>query len=178
MTGSRPDFRNILTSARSAPRTIARTLRSRASSHFAYLAGQWEKWYQDRLAHFERIKATSRRNSRAVSGRAYSDSHQQRDACVYAADAERSGHFAQMSAGRLCEPATLGLQAARDVAAGMRLSPGMGPLAAVGFVRQSRARPGLETFIANAGVTHFFVDTHLITGGQPLGTFDNGISSR
>src|SRR5208282_6093429 len=24
--------------------------------HFAYLAGQWEKWYQDRLAHFDRIK--------------------------------------------------------------------------------------------------------------------------
>ncbi len=24
--------------------------------HFAYLAGQWEKWYQDRLSHFDRIK--------------------------------------------------------------------------------------------------------------------------
>ncbi|MBM3459550.1 MAG: hypothetical protein FJX77_13600, partial [Armatimonadetes bacterium] len=33
-----------------------------------------------------------------------------------------------------------------------------------------RDRPGLETFLAAAGVTHFFVDTHLITQGWPLGT--------
>src|ERR1700677_1746523 len=29
---------------------------SRNELHFAYLAGQWEKWHQDRLAHFDRIK--------------------------------------------------------------------------------------------------------------------------
>ena len=37
-----------------------------------------------------------------------------------------------------------------------------------------RHRQGLENFIGEAGVTHFFVDTHLITGGQPLGTYDHG----
>ncbi len=38
----------------------------------------------------------------------------------------------------------------------------------------ARHRVGIENFIAAAGVTHFFVDTHLITGGHPLGTFDQG----
>jgi 1,4-alpha-glucan branching enzyme len=37
-----------------------------------------------------------------------------------------------------------------------------------------RDRPGLETFIAAAGVDHFFVDTHLITGCKPMGTLDVG----
>ena len=38
----------------------------------------------------------------------------------------------------------------------------------------ARHRVGLEKFIAGAGITHFFVDTHLITGGQPMGTMDQG----
>jgi 1,4-alpha-glucan branching enzyme len=36
-----------------------------------------------------------------------------------------------------------------------------------------RDRRGVEEFIGEAGVTHFFVDTHLITGGGVMGTFDN-----
>jgi 1,4-alpha-glucan branching enzyme len=38
----------------------------------------------------------------------------------------------------------------------------------------ARYRVGLEQFIADAGVSHFFVDTHLISGGQPLGMLDKG----
>jgi 1,4-alpha-glucan branching enzyme len=143
--------------------------------HFAFLAGQWEKWYQDRLAHFERIK---------------------RDIPGEFAGRSREGHIqiltsnathaymplmlndqaisAQMSAGAYASQQRLGLKPR-----GMWLPEcGYRPewdhwLPSVLF-DNARARPGLETFIANAGVTHFFVDTHLITGGQPLGTFDNG----
>ena len=37
-----------------------------------------------------------------------------------------------------------------------------------------RNRPGLELFIANSGVTHFFVDTHMVTRGEPMGMIDHG----
>jgi 1,4-alpha-glucan branching enzyme len=37
-----------------------------------------------------------------------------------------------------------------------------------------RNRPGIETFIANSGVTHFFVDSHLVGNGHPMGTFEKG----
>lgn len=35
-----------------------------------------------------------------------------------------------------------------------------------------RARVGLETHIVDAGLDHFFVDTHSITGAKPLGTME------
>ena len=37
-----------------------------------------------------------------------------------------------------------------------------------------RHRVGLESFIAGVGVSHFFVDTHMVTGGLPVGTMEQG----
>ncbi len=39
---------------------------------------------------------------------------------------------------------------------------------------ENRRRVGLERFIAGAGVDHFFVDSHLIAKGQPLGVLEGG----
>src|SRR3954454_2983986 len=36
-----------------------------------------------------------------------------------------------------------------------------------------RQRPGLELFVANSGLTHFFVDNHLIAGGEPMGVVEH-----
>jgi 1,4-alpha-glucan branching enzyme len=36
--------------------------------------------------------------------------------------------------------------------------------------RDARPRVGLETFLADAGVTHFFVDTHMLERAEPVGT--------
>jgi 1,4-alpha-glucan branching enzyme len=41
------------------------------------------------------------------------------------------------------------------------------------YIRSSGAkRPGLETFLAQNGIKVFFADSHLITGGQPVGVAD------
>ena len=39
---------------------------------------------------------------------------------------------------------------------------------------EPRVRIGLEHFIAAAGVNHFFVDAHLVTGAQPLAILEDG----
>src|SRR5580700_5757377 len=143
--------------------------------HFAYLAGQWEKWYQDRLAHFQRIKS----DIPAEFASRFKDGHIQ----ILTSNATHAymplmlndqSISAQMSAGLHASQQRLGIKPR-----GMWLPEcGYRPewehwLPSVLF-DNPRSRPGLETFIANAGITHFFVDTHLITGGHPLGTFDNG----
>jgi 1,4-alpha-glucan branching enzyme len=38
-----------------------------------------------------------------------------------------------------------------------------------------RYRPGTETYLSEAGINHFFIDTHMVTRAEPLGTFDNGV---
>jgi 1,4-alpha-glucan branching enzyme len=38
----------------------------------------------------------------------------------------------------------------------------------------ARYRPGLELFVGEVGITHFFVDTHLIRDAMPLGIVQNG----
>jgi len=40
--------------------------------------------------------------------------------------------------------------------------------------QDERHRVGIEQFIAGAGVTHFFVDSHHVARGQPLGTIKAG----
>lgn len=39
-------------------------------------------------------------------------------------------------------------------------------------------RPGLEEILAREGLRYFFVDTHLIAGGVPLGTYDDRFEER
>jgi 1,4-alpha-glucan branching enzyme len=43
---------------------------------------------------------------------------------------------------------------------------------------RSWMRPGLEEFLAREGLRYFFVDTHLLTGGVPLGTYEDRFADR
>lgn len=47
----------------------------------------------------------------------------------------------------------------------------------VGKHRQTR-RPGLEEVLAANGLRYFFVDTHLVAGGTPLGTYEDRLVER
>ena len=38
----------------------------------------------------------------------------------------------------------------------------------------ARYRPGIETYVAEAGINHFFVDTRQVAEAEPLGTFEQG----
>lgn len=40
------------------------------------------------------------------------------------------------------------------------------------------SRPGLEEPLARHGLRHFFVDTHLVAGGAPIGTYDDRLEER
>jgi len=41
----------------------------------------------------------------------------------------------------------------------------------VGAQRETFARRGIESFLADMGIEYFFVDSHMIRGGEPLGTY-------
>jgi 1,4-alpha-glucan branching enzyme len=43
---------------------------------------------------------------------------------------------------------------------------------------RSWRRPGLEVFLAREGLRYFFVDTHLVAGGAPLGTYEDRLEER
>ena len=39
-------------------------------------------------------------------------------------------------------------------------------------------RPGLEEFLARKGLRYFFVDTHLVAGGAPIGSYEDRVAER
>lgn len=143
--------------------------------HFAGLAARWEAWYAGRWQHFERIgqDIPGAFAAHARAGRVQlltsSATHAYlplllNDQCLRA----------QLAAGTFTTRRHTGLDCR-----GMWLPecayrptwPAWVPWVLYG---DPRFRPGLETFMAGAGVTHFFVDTHLVTEAQPLGTMDGG----
>lgn len=143
--------------------------------HFAYLAGQCVKWFQDRLAHFDRIK----RDIPAEFSHRFREGHIQ----ILTSNATHAymplilndqAIAAQMSAGVYTSEKRLGIKPRGMWLPECAYRPEWDNWLPSVLYDNPRHRAGLETFIANAGVTHFFVDTHLITGGQPMGTFDNG----
>jgi 1,4-alpha-glucan branching enzyme len=142
----------------------------KGETHFAALAARWEKWCDNRLAHFERI-------NRDIPGE-------------FAARAAE-GHIqliggpathpylplllndtmlrAQLACGRATSSRHLGT--AGD--GGMWL-PECAYRAAANWEPPvlglpPRERPGLESLIAGAGFTHFFVDAPSVAKAEPLG---------
>jgi 1,4-alpha-glucan branching enzyme len=143
--------------------------------HLAHLAGIWEKWHQDRLEHFQRI---DRDIPREFAAR-FREGHIQ----ILTSNATHAymplllndqSIAAQMSAGVHASNHRLGVKPRGMWLPECAYRPQWDHWLPSVLYDNPRNRPGLENFIADAGVTHFFVDTHLITGGQPIGTYDNG----
>ena len=140
---------------------------------FARLAERWEKWYARALEHFERIGRDLPASSPGpVPRRLDPGPDQQRHArlhCRCCSTTSRAGRSSP-AAPRTSQSATSA--AGRGaVAAGVRLPADAGALGAAGAVPATRATAwGWSRFIAAAGLTHFFVDTHMVAGGQPVGT--------
>jgi len=143
--------------------------------HFAFLATRWEAWYQKWLDRFEQI-------NRDIPGEFAKRCHE--------------GHIQILTsnATHAYMPLLLNDQAIKaQIAAGVASSEkrlGFKPrgmwlpecayrptwdnwVPSVLF-DNPRYRPGLELFIADAGITHFFVDTPAITSAQPLGIIQHG----
>lgn len=149
---------------------------SAGETHFAHLAERWEQWYSAKLEHFERI---ARDIPREFAGRA-SEGHIQ----ILTSNATHAymplllndeSIRAQMAAGTASSRRRLG----GVPTVGMWLPecayrPSWDHWVPPVLFHDPRRRPGLETFIADAGVNHFFVDSHLIAHGQPVGTTAGG----
>jgi 1,4-alpha-glucan branching enzyme len=141
----------------------------------AALAGQWENWYQARLEHFNRI-------NRDIPGQ------------LIRLRAE--GHIQVLTgaATHAYLPLLLTDQAIRgQLAAGAAVTSRVFGAAQTGLwlpecgYRPSadcwrppvlddsgRPRPGIESFLPGVGADQFFLDAHLIAGGQPLGVSIDG----
>ncbi len=141
--------------------------------HFAYLASKWEEWYGQKLEHFERID----RNIPAEFGRFFREGQIQiltsnATHCYMPLVLNDEMLSAQMTAGTFTSKKHLGMSPRGMWLPECAYRPEWGSWLPSVLYDDPRHRAGVETFIARAGVTHFFVDTHLITNGTPMGTFD------
>ena len=145
------------------------------AGHLAYLAGQWDQWYSARLEHFERIRRDIPREfaQRVREGHIQILTSNATHAYMPLLLNDQS-IAAQMSAGVASSRRILGLEPRGMWLPECAYRPQWDHWLPSVLYDNPRHRTGLENFIANAGVDHFFVDTHLITGGQPMGTFDGG----
>src|SRR4051794_32063859 len=147
----------------------------KGEKHFAWLAERWEKWYTARLQQFEQIN----RDIPAQFAHRFRETHLQ----VLGSNATHAYMplllndamlKAQMTCGVRTSEKRLGVTGFR----GMWLPecayrPTVQNWLPAVLYGDPRHRVGIEQFIADAGVTHFFVDNHLVRQGQALGTWEN-----
>lgn len=147
----------------------------RNDGHSAWLAQSWEKWFNDRLDHFNRIK----QDIPGEFAARFREGHIQ----ILTSNATHAFMplilndqmlRAQMSAGTAASERHLGVRPRGMWLPECAYRPSWDNWMPTVLYDNPRYRVGLEQFIADAGVTHFFVDTHLITGGQAMGTVDLG----
>ncbi|MGE5611121.1 MAG: 1,4-alpha-glucan branching protein domain-containing protein [Bacillota bacterium] len=143
--------------------------------HFAYLATRWEQWYNKMLARFEEIN----RDMPGEFAKRFREGHIQ----ILTSNATHAymplllndqAISAQMAAGTFTSEKRLGFKPRGMWLPECAYRPTWPHWMPSVLYDNPRYRPGLETFLPRYGVTHFFVDTHMITRGQPLGIFEKG----
>jgi 1,4-alpha-glucan branching enzyme len=166
-------FITYLTERRDRATVDRREFEHDNNPHFAYLASRWEQWYQKWLDRFEQIG----RDIPGEYGKRCREGHVQ----ILTSNATHAymplllndqAIKAQMSAGTLSSKKHLGFAPRGMWLPECAYRPTWDHWMPSVLYDNARYRPGLENFVAAAGVTHFFVDTHLITGGQPMGIFE------
>ena len=152
-----------------------REFEQQSRAHEASLAQNWVDWYAGKREQFERLG----RDLPAQFGAHFRAGHIQ---CL----TSNATHAymplllndqmlrAQMAAGTATSERILGLKPRGMWLPECAYRPQAEHWMPAVLYDNPRFRPGVEQFIADAGVTHFFVDNHLITGGQPLGVYENG----
>jgi 1,4-alpha-glucan branching enzyme len=141
--------------------------------HFAYLAGRWADWFANELAHFERIN----RDIPAEFAQRFKEGHIQiltsnATHCYMPLVLNDQMLRAQMICGTETSQRHLGVKPRGMWLPECAYRPHWEHWMPSVLFDNPRNRRGVEEFIAEAGVTHFFVETHLITGGTVMGTFD------
>lgn len=143
--------------------------------HAAYLAERWAGWYNQKLEHFERIG----RDIPAEFASRFREGHIQ----ILTSNATHAYMplllndemmRAQMLAGVATSKKRLGVQPRGMWLPECAYRPSWDHWMPAVLYDNARGRCGVEDFIAEAGVTHFFVDNHLIADAQPLGVWEKG----
>ncbi len=147
----------------------------KGENNFALLAERWETWYAQQLAHFQRID----RDIPAQFAARHAEGHLQ-----LLTSAISHGYLPlllndQMIRGQLRAGAAVTRKHLHVDSHGVWLPecayrPTWEHWLPSVLGGELRRRPGLETFLAAEGLDHFFVDTHLVTLGQPLGVMRGG----
>ncbi len=142
--------------------------------HSAYLAQRWEQWYEKWLDRFEAIG----RDIPGEYGKRFREGHIQiltSNATHYYMPLALNDEMlaAQMAAGTTTSEKRLGFKPRGMWLPECAYRPTWDHWMPSVLYDNPRHRVGLEHFMAKFGVTHFFVDTHLITGAQPLGIVEN-----
>lgn len=152
-----------------------REFESRGEPHFARLAAGWERWYRQRLEHFERID----RDIPGEFAARFREGHIQ----VLTSSATHAYMplllndqmlRAQLSAGVATSERVLGVRPRGVWLPECAYRPAREHWVPPVLYDDPRSRPGVERFLADAGLTHFFVDTHLVAGAKPIGFRDDG----
>jgi len=153
-----------------------REFERRNELHFAYLAQRWQEWYENWLDRFEQIG----RDIPGQFGARYREGHIQ----LLTSNATHAymplllndeAIRAQMTAGTLTSRRLLGAECRGMWLPECAYRPTWGHWPPSVLYDNPRYRVGLETFMAAAGITHFFVDTHLVAGAQPMGIMERGV---
>ena len=143
--------------------------------HFAYLAGRWAEWFRGKIEHFERIN----RGIPAEFARFRSEGQVQvltsnATHCYMPLVLNDEMLRAQMKCGVATSERHLGFRPTGMWLPECAYRPAWEHWLPSVLYDNARSRPGVEQFIAEAGVTHFFVDSHQLKGGRPLGYMQGG----
>jgi 1,4-alpha-glucan branching enzyme len=147
----------------------AREFEQTGSTTLVALANNWEKWFNQRLQHFHNIK----RNIPAAFAEHFHEDRIQ----ILTSPASHpymplllndASLRAQLAAGVAISKKHLGRSSAGLWVPECAYRPASDNWQPRLLQQQPRARAGLETLFAAAGLSHFFVDTHLIAQGHPM----------
>ena len=148
---------------------------SARNSEFAALAERWEKWHATRLSYFESIGrdivARFAEHGRAGNIQLLTSNATHAylplmvtDECI----------AAQLSAGIATSEKHLGVKSRGIWLPECAYRPATEHWKPFVLWNDPRYRPGIESYLTNAGLDHFFVDTKQVTRAEPLGTFEGG----
>lgn len=160
---------------------IARAQQDRAEfektsqPHQAHLARLWEQWYVQRLAQFEQIgrdiprQFALRRDEGHIQLLTSTATHAYTPLLL-----NDQMIRAQLAAGSHVSRQRLGGQFRGMWLPECAYRPSWDHWMPAVLYDNPRQRPGLELFIEQTSITHFFVDSHEVANGTPLGTLDGG----
>ncbi len=152
-----------------------REFEEKGEKHFAYLARQWVEWHRQKLEQFERIG----RDIPGEFAKRFGEGHIQiltsnATHCYMPLVLNDEMLAAQMACGTSTSERHLGVRPAGMWLPECAYRPHWPHWMPSVLYDNARDRPGVETFIERAGVTHFFVESHLVQNATPMGYREGG----